>query len=527
MIIQDQTETLEFLGQALGNDADDAREIVETHISFILLTGERAYKMKRAVKLPYADFSTPEQRLHFCRREVALNRRTAPDLYLGVRRITREADGGLTLDGAGELVDATVEMRRFDEACLFDRMAGEGKLTPAIMSAVASSIARFHGEAEIIRGCGGAANMSGVLDINEAGFATSHVFAQAEVEAFNAAFRAALERYRERLDRREARGRVRRCHGDLHLRNICMFEGQPTLFDCIDFNDRMASVDILYDLAFLLMDLWHRDLRDLANLVANRYLDAMDDEDGFALVPFFMAVRAAVRAHVTATQAEDGGAGRRDELAATARSYFELAGRLLDVEPPVLVAIGGLSGSGKTTMAEALAAKVGGAPGARIFESDRIRKAMFGVSAETRLAPSAYEPAVSDDVYAAMASKARKMLHSGGSVVADAVFDRPQRRDTIEQAARDAGAAFTGLWIEADRETLRRRIVERVGGPSDATVDVLERQLERDVGTMHWRRITSAEPLPDVKPEWLTGRAAGGRYGLSSSVASLRFPSDG
>ena len=155
--------------------------------------------------------------------------------------------------------------------------------------------------------------MSAVLDINEAGFAASSIFAEAKPTPFNAAFRATLARYASLLDRREAAGKVRRCHGDLHLRNICMLDGEPRLFDCIEFNDQIATVDVLYDLAFLLMDLWHRGFPDLANLVANRYLDESDDEDGFVLLPFFMAVRAAVRAHVTATQANDSSADREQD----------------------------------------------------------------------------------------------------------------------------------------------------------------------------------------------------------------------
>ena len=231
-------------------------------------------------------------------------------------------------------------------------------------------IVRFHRTAPVIHAGGGAANVAGVLDINRAGFATSHVFDESEVAAFDSSFRASLARHASLLDRRENAGKVRRCHGDLHLRNICLLDGTPCLFDCIEFNDQIATVDVLYDLAFLLMDLWHRGFPELANLVMNRYLDETDDEDGFVLLPFFMAVRAAVRAHVTATQVEEG-AARSDGLVAEARSYFDLAEDLLGDHPPRLIAIGGLSGSGKTTIAEALAAHVGAPPGARIVESDR------------------------------------------------------------------------------------------------------------------------------------------------------------
>jgi uncharacterized protein len=279
-----------------------------------------------------------------------------------------------------------------------------------------------------------------------------------------------------------------------------LLDGEPRLFDCIEFNDQIASIDVLYDLAFLLMDLWHRGFPQLANLVMNRYLDEADDEDGFILLPFFMAVRAAVRAHVTATQVEEGSADN-DKLIAEARSYFELALTFLQETEPRLVAIGGLSGSGKTTIAEALAAYVGAPPGARIVESDRIRKAMHGVAAETRLPDKAYRPEVSERVYNEMAWRAGLILSEGGSVVADAVFDRPADRERIEKAARDRGIAFSGVWLEADPLILWQRVNERKGGPSDATVDILSRQLQRNANQASWRRTDSDRQLVDIVAE--------------------------
>ncbi|RUV04867.1 aminoglycoside phosphotransferase, partial [Mesorhizobium sp. M6A.T.Cr.TU.017.01.1.1] len=372
MIVEDQESVAAMLMDPAAYGETGPVQTIETHISRIFLVGQRAYKIKRAVKLPYVDFSTPVLRLAACEKEVELNSKTAPGLYLGVRRITRETGGKLACDGSGKLVDAAIEMVRFDQSKLLDRMAIGGELTPALMTAVARMIVRYHRGAPEIHNGSGFSNLSGVLDINEAGFATSNVFEGAEIKAFTGIFRTALARHRELLDRRESAGKIRRCHGDLHLRNICLFDGEPRLFDCIEFNDQIASIDVLYDLAFLLMDLWHRGFPELANLVVNRYLDEADDEDGFILLPFFMAVRAAVRAHVTATQIEEGGADSGG-LIAEARSYFELARTLLQARPPRLIAIGGLSGSGKTAVAEALAAHVGAPPGARIIESDRIR----------------------------------------------------------------------------------------------------------------------------------------------------------
>lgn len=493
----DQTVTVAFLSKPATLEVAASPEVLETHISRIFLAGDRAFKMKRAIKLPYVDFSRPELRLAACQKEVELNSATAPGLYLGVRRITRQADGGLAFDGDGELVDAVVEMERFEQSALLDRMAEDGALTPDLMTRTALMIARFHRQAPVEHAGGGAANLARVLDVNRAGFATSHVFGEAEVQALDSAFRTALSRFGETLNRRESAGKVRRCHGDLHLRNICLLDGQPCLFDCIEFNDAIATVDVLYDLSFLLMDLWHRGFPELANLVANRYLDETDNDDGFALLPFLMAIRAAVRAHVTATQVEEDGdpLGR---LQAEAHAYYDLAADLLKQRPARLVAIGGLSGSGKTTVAEALAPSIGAPPGARIVESDRIRKALHGVPPETRLPEKAYRPEISRRVYREMAWRAALAIAEGGSVVADAVFDRQEDRTRIERAAEDGHAPFLGVWLDVAPDVLWRRVDERRGGPSDATVEILARQLERDAGEVVWRHVDATRPLAAI-----------------------------
>jgi uncharacterized protein len=486
-----QTNAVSFLADFASDRSGEPVEQIETHISRIFLAGDRAFKVKRAVKFPYVDFSTPELRLAACRKEVDLNSATAPGLYLGVRRITQGADGQLVMGGDGELVESVIEMVRFDQSKLLDRMAQAHELTPPLMIEIADMIVRFHRGAPRTHLLSGSANISAVLGINEAGLAASGVFAKADLAPFNAAFRATLARHSSLLDRREAAGKVRRCHGDLHLRNICMLDGEPRLFDCIEFNDQIATVDVLYDLAFLLMDLWHRGFPQFANLVANRYLDESDDEDGFILLPFFMAVRAAVRAHVTATQVK-GNSQYRGQLAVEARSYFELARSILQVRPACLIAIGGLSGSGKTTVAEVLAAHVGAPPGARIVESDRIRKAMHGVAPETRLPDKAYRPEVSSKVYREMAWRSSLILTESGSVVADAVFDSLANRELIEAAAAEAGVPFVGAWLETDPSVLWQRVSTRRQGVSDATVDILSRQLQRRSGGVTWPKIDAA-----------------------------------
>jgi aminoglycoside phosphotransferase family enzyme/predicted kinase len=469
-------------------------ERIDTHISHIFLAGDRAWKMKRAVRLPYVDFSTPALRLAACRREVELNSMTAPGLYLGCHAISRRPGGELIRGEEGELLDAVVEMRRFDQAALLDRMAVRGDLDAGMITRVACMIADFHAGAPVGPRAGGADRMSAVLKINEAGFWTSGVFDDAQIKAITRACTEQLERHRTLLDRRASEGLVRRCHGDLHLRNICLLDGGPRLFDCIEFNDELATTDVLYDLAFLLMDLWHCDLRQLANLAANRYLDVAGHDEAYVLLPFLIGVRAAVRAHVSATQSMDGGP-QANALLDKARSYLALAHAALESRPAILVAIGGLSGAGKSTLADALAPHLGSPPGARIVESDRIRKALHGAPAEARLPADAYRAEVSVKVYESLAERSRRLLGAGASVVCDAVFERASDRGQIEAAARVVGAAVHGFWLRADPSLLRTRVAARRGGASDATVEVLDRQLARDPGEIAWITLDAALPV--------------------------------
>ena len=486
MIVDDQSEAIAFLTRMLeGNTgAEHAVETVRTHISIVFLSGDRALKLKRAVRFPYIDLATPAVRLALCRREVELNRRTAPDLYLGVRRLTREADGCLAFDGDGALVDACVEMRRFEQSALFDEMAKRGALTADMMSDLAWRIAEFHQDAPIDRAAGGAASMERVLAINEAELRNGALGSAAGLDTIVAAFHAALARHGAMLDARGAEGKVRRCHGDLYLRNICLIDGRPTMFDCLEFDETLATIDVLYDLAFLLMDLWHRGLAHFANLVTNRYFDATGETEGMAVLPFFMAVRAAVRAHVNATQGD----------LAEAHAYLDLAGDLLQPRSPRLVAIGGWSGSGKSTIAAALAPEIGAPPGARILNSDRLRKRLHNVRPEVKLDENAYRPEISAKVYAVMREEAAAVL-PGHCVIADAVFDRQETRDAIAAVAADAGVAFTGIWLGVPSDTGETRIRQRTGGPSDATVEVLRQQIKQKLGTLTWHVVDAGASI--------------------------------
>jgi aminoglycoside phosphotransferase family enzyme len=274
--VADQSEVVAFL-QNPATHGGQPVERFDTHGAMVFLAGSRAYKVKRAVKFPYMDFSTLAKRKWACEREITFNRRTAPSLYLHTLAINRAGDAGLVLGGDGEVVEWAVVMRRFDQADLLDRLAQEGRLTGALMTELADAVARFHTSADPIGGGtesgGGSDGLRWVIEETLEEFAERpDLFPPTDIEDLRRTARSRLSQTAVVLDQRLAQGFVRRCHGDLHLRNICLIDGAPTLFDCIEFNDRLACIDVFYDLAFLLMDLEHRGLRPLANLVFNRYL---------------------------------------------------------------------------------------------------------------------------------------------------------------------------------------------------------------------------------------------------------------
>ena len=484
-----QSDLVAYLSRASSyGQATGPVDHIVTHISHVFLTGDHAYKLKRAVHLAYADFTTLEARRTACAAELALNRRTAPSIYERLLPVTRAADGAFALDGAGEIVDWLVMMRRFDQEQLLERLALRGQLSMELARALGDTIAEFHAEAEPCPKAGGAQAFTSVIDGLADAFRACPrgVFDATEIDRFLQLCRAALNRVGALLNRRRDAGKVRRCHGDLHLRNICLLDGRPVLFDCIEFSPTLATIDVLYDLAFLLMDLESRGLDAAANAALNRYLDRVDEDDGMAAMPLFMAVRAAIRAHVTAST-ETLTDGRSQ-----ARRYFECALRVLSPAAPRLIAIGGLSGTGKSTLAYEVAPKIGGAAGSRVLRSDVIRKRLFGLEPETRLGPEAYRADVTAQVYAHLMDEAARLLSGRRSVIVDAVFARPEERAAIRQVAQAAGAPFDGLWLEAPAKTLETRIAARRDDASDADTTVLHRQLNFNCGPIDWSRLESS-----------------------------------
>jgi aminoglycoside phosphotransferase family enzyme/adenylate kinase family enzyme len=498
-IMQDQDTTIAFL-RALAEREGGDQERIDTHAAIVFLGGDKCWKLKRAVWFPFLDFSTVEKRQAACEAEVRLNRRTAPDIYLGHRAINRRADGALGLGGEGETVDWVVVMRRFDQDLLFDRMAERGALTADHITELADEIAEFHEMAEQSPGFGGADATRWIVDDNiEELAAMPETFGEAAVKALKHLSEHALANCATLLDERRAAGFVRHCHGDLHLRNILLWNGRPTLFDCLEFDENLACTDVLYDLAFLLMDLEHRGRRDFANLAINRYLQRAGDLGGLAAMPLFKSCRAAVRAKVEAS----GAAVQRDQTLAdgmrvAARDYLSLATAFLAPHAPVLIGIGGESGSGKSTVAAALAPRLDGPAGALVLRSDVTRKRLFGCRMEEPLPREAYSREATERTYTQLIEDAGIVLAAGMTVIADAVYADPAERDALERAAREAGVPFQGFWIDVPVEIRIERVSGRRDDASDATVEFLRAHPTREQGPMGWTRIDASGAADEV-----------------------------
>jgi aminoglycoside phosphotransferase family enzyme/predicted kinase len=470
---------------------------IDTHGAMIFLAGDRAWKVKRAVRYPYMDYGTLGRRRGYCAAEVRVNRRTAPEIYVGVAPILHEGDtlrvGPIDLlsdddpyrephepEGA-EVVEWAVVMRRFEEDELLSTLAARGRLGPDLVEAVAVHVAAFHAEARPVRDRRrGATTMRRIIKENIGELALSPMlFRPAQVGQLRGGSHALLARVEDLLDERAADGHVRRCHGDLHLGNVCLWQGEPVLFDALEFSRDLSWIDVLYDLAFLIMDLEHRGLRPLAHRAFQVWLDANDDLEGLAALPLFLATRAAVRAKIEAAAAavQPSQAMQRTR---EREARFYLAGALdaLRKRPPRLLAIGGLSGAGKSTVATSIAPNFGATPGALLLRSDGERKRLAGVSPTERLDEHHYQPEATAQVYAAMRARAARALAAGQSVVLDATFRDPQERAAVADLAATAGVPWLGLWLTADADTLLTRVTARRADLSDADVDVLHAQLE-------------------------------------------------
>jgi hypothetical protein len=467
---RDQAETVALLTRMAGAPP------VETHISYLFLGSDTVWKLKKAVHLPFVDFTRLEDRHRFCLRELALNAPAAAGLYRDVVPIARQSDGSLTVGGAGEVLDWVVRMARVPPGDFLDVKAAASGLPPALLDQVADAVAAWHLSLPPVLGL--RPDMEAIARGN-VDSAVAAGLAQAEVLAWRDAMLAGLRALATWSDARAAAGFVRRCHGDLHLGNLCLWQGRPVLFDALEFDEALATIDVAYDLAFLLMDLEHSLDRPAANRVLNRYVARTGDADLVGGLPVFLSMRAMIRAHVEARS------GHSDRIS----GYLTAAARYLQPHPPLVIAIGGLPGSGKSTLARSLAPELGQAPGALVLRSDEIRKRQHDVAPEQGLPQSAYTEAKSTAVLNELAQSVAVAAKDGHVVIADATFMDQAHRSLIESAAQQAGVPFLGIWLSAPQPILEQRIAARAGDASDATVEVLRAAVRAEPGPGDWHAV--------------------------------------
>jgi uncharacterized protein len=462
----------------------DAR-LLETHISWVLLTGDYAYKIKKPVNLGFLDFSTPAMRGHYCEEELRLNRRLAPELYLEVVTI-RGTPEAPHIGGKGPLLDYAVKMREFPQDALASRLLEYGQFGAGEVDALAALIADFHAAATPA----GATARFGAPEIVRA--AALQNFEQIMPRLRLARDKEAVQLLREWTERefrarhdefaaRKRAGRVRECHGDLHLGNIVLSGGRPVPFDCIEFNDELRWIDVVSEVAFVVMDLHDRGRPDLGWRFLNRYLEASGDYDGLAVLRFYLVYRALVRAKVHLIRSQQPGllASDKSRLRIAFHGYLRLASRLSAAPGVALVITHGLSGSGKTRATQSLIEQLG----AVRARSDIERKRLHGMGPLERSGSGhdagIYTAAATASTYEHLAALAGRTIGAGYPSVVDAAFLQHAERERFRALARRHAVPFIVLDFEAPEKVLRERVAQRAATGSDASeadLSVLERQ---------------------------------------------------
>ena len=477
---RDQAAVLSFLSHH-----EPRCKRIDTHASIVFLGRDRVLKVKRAIRLPFLDYSTLEKRKHACEEELIVNRHFAPEIYRRTVPITQDS-AGFQIGGRGPVVEWAVEMSRFDDDKTFDHLAATGDIAPHLAEMLAVVLHDAHQRAGTAGGSSWLSSIAGIIERNTRAFRSEAALSREAIERLDALSQQKHRQCRDLLEERASRGQVRRCHGDAHLGNIVLIDGKPVLFDAIEFDPVIATTDILYDLAFPVMDFWRFGLTACANRLFNAYLRASWPENGTALrlLPLFLSMRAAIRSNVLfakrhlSPEHDDGGRA--------ARTYFELALRCIEPAPPSLIAIGGKSGTGKSVLAAEIAALSQPEPGAVLLRSDVIRKEMFGIDPLAPLPSAAYTQDVTARVYQTLTERSRQILDQGISVVVDAAFLKASERDDLLKAATRARADFRPAFLTADLATRLERVGKRRNDASDATTEIVALQEEYEMGDISW-----------------------------------------
>ncbi len=457
-------------------------ELIQTHISYVLLTGDYAYKLKKAVNFGFLDFSTLEKRKHFCQEELRLNQRGAAELYLEVLPIT-SADGQYHLAGTGKTVEYALKMRQFPQDLLLSTLFDQGKLTEADLENLGKVVAQYHAKStttnDYIRSFGEVPQVRAAIDENYqqtekyiGGPQTQQQFQETKKYTDNF-FLEHPELFTSRIENNY----IRECHGDLHLRNIALWHDQMVLFDCIEFNEPFRFVDVMYDVAFTVMDLEARNSPNLANVFLNTYVEQTGDWEGLQLLPLYLSRQAYVRAKVTSFLLDDPNIPEtvKAEAAKTAAAYYRQAWEYTKSKSGKLILMSGLSGSGKSTTAKYLARKFA----AIHIRSDAVRKHLGGISVWERGGDDLYTPEMTQKTYGRLLDLGIMLARQGFNVILDAKYDKQNLRQNAIGEAEKYQIPLEIIYCTAPLAVVQERLVQRTGDIADATVDLLTSQLEQ------------------------------------------------
>jgi hypothetical protein len=460
------------------HSTDAEIRLIQTHVSYVLLTGEYAYKVKKPVDFGFLDYSTLEKRHHFCQEELRLNRRGAAELYLDVLPITQIGEQ-FHLNGDGEVVEYVVKMCQFPQDTLLTSMYDRGELTEDLLVALAKEIAQFHAIAatnDYIRSFGEIPKVRQSIDENY-DQTESYIGGPQTQQQFEETRQYTDTFFAERQDlfaERMRQDRIRECHGDLHLRNICYWNDRLYLFDCIEFNEPFRFVDVMFDIAYIVMDLQARQRPDLCTLFLNTYLEQTGDWEGLKILPLYVSRQSYVRAKVTSFLLGDPGIPEADKksLQETAALYYTLAWQVTKPKQGKLFIMSGLSGSGKTTTARKLAVY----QDAVHIRSDAVRKHLGGIPLDQRGGDDLYTPEMTQKTYGRLLDLGIQLASEGYPVILDAKYDRQSLRQEVIAKAEARQVPVQIIRCEAPVEVLRDRLDTRTGDIADATTDILAKQ---------------------------------------------------
>ncbi len=471
----------------------DNIQLIETHISWVILTGKFAYKIKKPVDFGFLNFSTIEKRQRYCEQELRLNSRLAPTMYLDVVAITNTPEKPC-ISGSGPIFEYAVKMKQFPQSAQLDNMLAAGILKAVHMDALACMAAKFHQSCEKASDKMEYGNKKAVYQPVEENFKqiSNHLKTNHYADKLTALeqwSQSELNRLQNEFEQRKAQGFIRECHGDMHLRNLIWLNNKPMAFDCIEFNPELSWIDVISEIAFLVMDLQHRQQQQLANRFLNSYLEVTGDYAGLSVLPFYLCYRALVRAKVNVLRLEQENisADKKTQSLATFKTYLQLATTYSQQKTPSLIIMRGLSASGKSTVSQQLIDTLGSIR----IRSDVERKRLFSIST-TNLQPAEiddrlYSAQASLQTYKKLSELATEIICAGYSVIVDAAFLKQKQRETFQDLAKQLTVPYLIIEVTASEKVLRQRIVNRKHDISDADIVVLEHQL------VNWQPLSKTE----------------------------------